>query len=153
MGAPSGTPHQNSDNSVRLVIGSRFENLALVHALIEGLARERRLDEDTTQALLYAVIEAGTNAIQHGNVFAADKSVTFDFRLTDGTLEVQVDDRGHGFDPEKLVNPTDESALLSTHGRGIYLMRQLVDEVSFDIRPDHGTTVRLKKTFAARSST
>lgn len=145
MGAPLGSPSLNSDSDIRLVIGSRFENLAVVHALIEGLARHRGWDEDTTQALLYAVIEAGTNAIQHGNVFAENKSVTFEFRLVDGVLLVRVDDRGKGFDPSQLVNPTDESALLETHGRGIFLMRQLVDEVSFDIRPDHGTTVVLRK--------
>jgi len=145
MGAPNGSPSQNSDNAIRLVIGSRFENLAVVHALIEGLARERKWDEDTTQALLYAVIEAGTNAIQHGNVFAENKSVTFEFQVEGNALWVQVDDRGRGFDPTKVGNPTDESALLETHGRGIFLMKQLVDEVAFDVRPDHGTTVRLKK--------
>lgn len=145
MGAPHGSPSQNSDSDVRLVIGSRFENLAVVHALIEGLARARRWDDDTTQALLYAVIEAGTNAIQHGNVFAQNKSVTFEFQVVEGALLVQVDDRGKGFDPSRVANPTDESALLETHGRGIFLMRQLVDDVSFDMRPDHGTTVRLRK--------
>ncbi len=145
MGAPHGSPSLNSESDIRLIIGSRFENLAVVHALIEGLARARGWDEDTTQALLYAVIEAGTNAIQHGNVFAENKSVSFDFRLADGSLVVQVDDRGKGFDPSKVANPTDESSLLETHGRGIFLMRQLVDDVSFDIRPDHGTTVLLRK--------
>lgn len=145
MGAPHGSPSQNNENAVRLVIGSRFENLAVVHALIEGIARERRIDEDTTQALLYAVIEAGTNAIQHGNVFAEDKSVTFEFQVEDGVLVVQVDDRGQGFDPTRVGDPTDASSLLETHGRGIFLMKQLVDDVSFDVRPDHGTTVRLRK--------
>lgn len=145
---PHGTPSQNSDSDIRIVIGSRFENLAVVHAVIEGLARERRIDEDTTQALLYAVIEAGTNAIQHGNVFAEDKSVSFEFRVVEGALVVQVEDRGRGFDPTQVGNPTDESALLETHGRGIFLMRQLVDDVSFDVRPDHGTTVRLRKALA-----
>lgn len=148
MGAPHGSPSPNNENAVRLVIGSRFENLAVVHALIEGIARARKIDEDTTQALLYAVIEAGTNAIQHGNVFAEDKSVTFEFQVEDGVLVVQVDDRGQGFDPSKVGNPTDESALLETHGRGIFLMRQLVDDVTFDVRPDHGTTVRLRKALA-----
>ena len=145
MGAPSGTPSPSSESEVRLVIGSRFENLALVHALIEGIARQHGIDEETTQALLYAVIEAGTNAIQHGNVFAEDKAVTFDFRVHNGGIEVQVDDSGKGFDPGRVGDPTDASALLSPHGRGLYLMRELMDEVTFDVRPDQGTTVRLKK--------
>src|SRR5512132_3134073 len=101
MGAPHGSPSLNNENAVRLVIGSRFENLAVVHALIEGIARERKIDEDTTQALLYAIIEACTNAIQHVNVFAEDRWVTFDFVVENGVLVVRVDDRGHGFDPSK----------------------------------------------------
>jgi serine/threonine-protein kinase RsbW len=145
MGAPSRTPSSNSDSEIRLVIGSRFENLALVHALIEGIARQHEIGEETTQALLYAVIEAGTNAIQHGNVFADDKAVTFDFRVAGDGIEIQVEDHGRGFDPAGVGNPTDASALLSPHGRGLYLMRELMDEVSFDVRPDQGTTVRLRK--------
>jgi serine/threonine-protein kinase RsbW len=74
--------------------------------------------------------------------------VTFNFLVEDEVLVVQVDDRGQGFDPSKVGNPTDESSLLETHGRGIFLMRQLVDDVSFDVRPDHGTTVRLRKALA-----
>ena len=93
----------------------------------------------------YAVIEAGTNAIQHGNVFAADKSVTFIFQVSATEIAVRVDDHGRGFDASKVQNPTDPSNLLDPHGRGIYLMRELMDEVTFETRADHGTTVTLRK--------
>ena len=138
-------PARNSDSDVRFAIGSRLELLALVHAVIEGLAREQGLDEETTMALQVAVIEAGTNAIQHGNVFAENKAVTFDFQMRAGGIEVQVEDFGEGFDPKRVADPTDPSALLSPHGRGLFLMRSLMDEVTFDVRPDHGTRVRLRK--------
>jgi serine/threonine-protein kinase RsbW len=137
----------NSDQSgtVLLTIGSRLENLAVVHALIEGLARQHDLDEETTTALQVAVIEAGTNAIQHGNVFATDKLVLFEFRIHPDEVCVWVKDYGKGFDPKKVVDPTAQSALLDPHGRGLYLMRSMVDDVSFETREDHGTTVCLKK--------
>ncbi len=99
-------------------------------------------------ALQIAVIEAGTNAIQHGNAFAEDKSVTFDFTVDPKDIRVRVDDFGEGFDPSKVGNPTDDSNLLSPHGRGLYLMRSLMDEVTFRTRDDHGTTVVLRKTRA-----
>jgi serine/threonine-protein kinase RsbW len=146
--APS-QAHQNSESAIRLAIGSRLELLSLIHALIEGIAREQNLDEETTMALQVAIIEAGTNAIQHGNVFAETKAVTFDFRVENGGIEVAVEDYGKGFDPAKVADPTDPSALLSPHGRGLFLMRSLMDEVTFDVRPDHGTTVRLRKTLRA----
>lgn len=137
---------QDSESAIRLAIGSRLELLSLIHAIIEGIAREQKLNEETTMALQVAVIEAGTNAIQHGNVFAETKAVKFDFLVQNGGIEIQVDDYGKGFDPSQVEDPTsDETHLLSPHGRGLFLMRSLMDEVTFEERPDHGTTVRLKK--------
>src|SRR6267142_3076562 len=103
----------SDDDVIRLAIGSRLELLALVHDIIEGLAREHGLDGETTMALEVAVIEAGTNAIQHGNVFATNKAVTFEFLVRNGGIEVQVDDFGEGFDPSRVANPTEGAALLS----------------------------------------
>jgi len=109
------------------------------------LGRQYELDEELTGALQIAVIEAGTNAIQHGNVFAEDKAVTFEFAVDPKGVVVEVEDHGSGFDPNRVQDPTDSSALLNPHGRGLYLMRSLVDEVTFETRPDHGTRVRLRK--------
>jgi serine/threonine-protein kinase RsbW len=142
-GAVSG-PH-NSGDHVRLTIGSRLEQLAMVHALIEGLSRQYELDEETSNAILVAVIEAGTNAIQHGNAFDEAKLVTFEFTVHAEDIVVRVDDYGKGFDPAKVANPTDEAQLLNPHGRGLYLMRSLMDEVNFQTRPDAGTSVTLRK--------
>lgn len=140
------TPSQDDCGAITLTIGSRLELLSMVHALIEGIARQFDLDEDTLSALMIAVIEAGTNAIQHGNAFADDKTVTFEFRVSAGDVRVRVDDHGTGFDPAKVEDPTDPSNLLDPNGRGLFLMRKLMDEVKFDTRGDHGTTVRLRKT-------
>ena len=145
MGAVVPTPSPDERGTITLTIGSRLEFLSMVHALIEGIARQFELDDDTSSALMIAVIEAGTNAIQHGNAFADDKTVTFIFRVSTGDVTVQVDDHGKGFDPGKVEDPTDPSNLLDPNGRGLYLMRTLMDEVHFKTRIDHGTTVRLRK--------
>ena len=145
MGAAEPTPRQDEGGAITLTIGSRLELLSLVHALIQEIAGQFELDEKTTDELTYAVIEAGTNAIQHGNVFATDKSVTFTFHVGTAEVSVRVDDHGNGFDPSKVANPTNPSNLLDPSGRGIYLMRELMDEVTFETRDDHGTTVRLRK--------
>lgn len=146
MGAAEPTPTQDEGGAVTLTIGSRLELLSLVHALIREIAGQYELDEKLVDEVTYAVIEAGTNAIQHGNVFAADKTVTFTFQVGPKEIAVRVDDHGRGFDPSKIGNPTDPSNLLDPHGRGIYLMRELMDEVTFQTRGDHGTTVTLRKT-------
>jgi serine/threonine-protein kinase RsbW len=140
-------PSQNSDQSgtISLTIGSRLELLSMVHALIEGIARQYELDEETTTALQIAVIEAGTNAIQHGNVFASDKTVRFEFKVSPNEICVWIEDFGKGFDPKKVADPTDPSQLLDPHGRGLYLMKSLMDDVLCETRQDHGTTICLKK--------
>jgi serine/threonine-protein kinase RsbW len=149
MGGASTTPPPNGTDTIRLTIGSRLELLSMVHAVISQICDEHGLDDSVRDALLIAVIEAGTNAIQHGNCFAADKSVEFDFQVNEEAIVVEVDDYGSGFDEKRVENPTDPSTLLNPHGRGLYLMRELMDEVSFDVRPDHGTRVRLRKSFVS----
>src|SRR2546428_6867553 len=120
MGAAPMNATGDSGDTIRLTIGSRLEQLSMVHALIKGLALQYELGEKTEEDLLIAVIEAGTNAIQHGNVFADDKSVTFDFIVHPDDIVVRGDDFGEGLDPGEVANPTDESHLLNPHGRGLY---------------------------------
>ena len=145
MGGDLTSPSLNGTDNIRLTIGSRLELLSMVHALITQISRQYELSEDFENALLIAVIEAGTNAIQHGNCFAEDKSVAFEFSVGTQEIIVAVDDFGTGFDPKMVENPTDESTLLNPHGRGLYLMRELMDDVRFDVRADHGTRVLLRK--------
>jgi len=116
-----------------------------VHALLEELGQRHGMDEDYVNSLLIAVIEAGTNAVQHGNMFADDKVVKFEVTVDPGNVHVRVDDLGRGFDPSRVLNPTEGEQLLSPHGRGLFLMRQLMDEVKFETGPEHGTTVFLRK--------
>jgi len=135
----------NSSETVHLTIPSRLEELAQVHALLEELGQRHGMDEDYVNSLLIAVIEAGTNAVQHGNMFADDKVVKFEVTVDPGNVHVRVDDLGRGFDPSRVLNPTEGEQLLSPHGRGLFLMRQLMDEVKFETGPEHGTTVFLRK--------
>lgn len=148
MGGAPTHPSANGTDTIRLTIGSRLELLSMVHAVISQISRHYELSDDTESALLIAVIEAGTNAIQHGNCFASEKSVEFDFHVWPAEIVIEVDDYGTGFDPAKVGDPTDSSTLLNPHGRGLYLMRELMDEVTFDVREDHGTRVRLRKSRA-----
>ncbi|HEX3113709.1 MAG TPA: ATP-binding protein [Candidatus Eisenbacteria bacterium] len=140
-----GGARPNSSETVHLTIPSRLEELAQVHALLEELGQRHGMDEDYVNSLLIAVIEAGTNAVQHGNMFADDKVVKFEVTVDPGNVHVRVDDLGHGFDPSRVLNPTEGEQLLSPHGRGLFLMRQLMDEVKFETGPEHGTTVFLRK--------
>jgi len=89
-----------------------------------------------------AVREALANAIIHGNRQDPHKSVYVNIICKDGEISITVRDEGQGFDASAVADPTAQEKLKLNHGRGIYLMRALMDEVSFD---RNGTVVRMRK--------
>jgi serine/threonine-protein kinase RsbW len=90
-----------------------------------------------------ALLEALANAVIHGNGDSSCKSVNVACRCyMDGEVAITVRDEGRGFDPCVLVDPTLRENLLITHGRGIYLMKTLMDEVSFE---EGGAVVMMRK--------
>lgn len=90
-----------------------------------------------------ALHEALTNAVVHGSHEDPSKSVYVVCRCCiDGEVSITVRDQGQGFDPGCIPDPTTPENLLSIHGRGIYLMHALMDEVSFD---EGGVVVCMRK--------
>ena len=100
---------------------------------------------DDVELIGLAIREALSNALIHGNRYDVEKPITISVTIKDdGSLFVSVKDFGSGFDPNALPNPLAVENLLRNHGRGIFLMRQLMDEVEFSF--DHGTEVRMRRT-------
>jgi serine/threonine-protein kinase RsbW len=90
-----------------------------------------------------AVREAISNAVIHGNHEDPCKRVHVMCRChSDGEVRITVRDEGAGFKSDAVPDPTSPENRLSTHGRGIYLMRMLMDEVSF---VKGGSVVRMRK--------
>ena len=106
---------------------------------INGVAR---LDDGTFYRLLVAGTEAVNNGILHGNKGDARKRVRVTCVLEKDELIFRVQDEGKGFRPEEVPDPLEEKNLLKTSGRGIFLMRSLIDKVSFKMRKE-GTEVEL----------
>jgi len=98
-----------------------------------------------------ALREAVSNAILHGNRSEARKLVHVRCccEATNGVFIV-VRDQGHGFDPDVALNPLAVENLLAEHGRGIYLMKFAVDEVSFE---RGGTEVHIRKNSGIEQAT
>ena len=90
-----------------------------------------------------ALREALANAIMHGCKADPDKqiecSVTGD---KDHGILIVVRDPGHGFDPAALPSPTEGENLFSDHGRGIYLINKLMDEVKYN---RNGSEIHMRK--------
>ncbi|MFQ5628471.1 MAG: ATP-binding protein, partial [bacterium] len=84
------------------------------------------------------------NAIIHGNKQDQKKKVYLNIFIDNNTLKVVVQDEGKGFNPESLPDPLDPDNLLKESGRGIFILKSLMDDVSFDFSPK-GTILTLIK--------
>ena len=84
--------------------------------------------------------EALSNAMLYGNGHDPSKRVRVEVTLGQGEITARVTDQGNGFDPHAVPDPTTPENLLKTGGRGLFLMRQLLDEVMFN---DEGNQVTL----------
>jgi serine/threonine-protein kinase RsbW len=95
-----------------------------------------------TETISLAVQEAVINAMVHGNHRDPAKTVRVSVGVNEHCdLLIVVKDAGAGFDPDRIADPTDPQHLLVDHGRGIFLMNQLMDRVDFKF--DHGTEVHM----------
>ncbi|MBM3287181.1 MAG: ATP-binding protein [Candidatus Eisenbacteria bacterium] len=126
---------------------SRLELLPVLDRLVQGITEQMEFDEDAAGEVAISVIEAGTNAIQHGHKHNQEKQVDFRFDMRPDYLLVTVVDSGPGFEPDMIPrnDPSNPEDLMRSSGRGIYIMRRMMDQVDFDIDPARGTRVLLKK--------
>jgi len=82
--------------------------------------------------LRVGVSEALANAMLYGNASDPDKRVLVEAHFTANSVVVRVTDEGSGFDPDALPDPTLPANRTRPHGRGIFLIRQLMDRVEFN---------------------
>ncbi len=88
--------------------------------------------------LRVALAEALANAIVYGNRLDPNKRVQVTLRQVGETVQVLVEDQGEGFDPDGIPDPTHPDCVGRVAGRGLFLIRELVDELDFN---DEGTSL------------
>ena len=115
-----------------LEIKSDFQEVPKVEALIDKVCGSLGVNEDFYGNVLIAVTEAVNNAIIHGNLNQAN--LTVDLSVGDKPEEFcfSVEDKGAGFDFNNLPDPTAPENIMKENGRGIFLMKNLADELEFE---------------------
>ena len=114
-------------------IESQLKNLTLVETLIDQVCEDLKVSEDSYGNILIAVTEAVNNAIVHGNKNVPTKKVHVDVVKEEKAVVFMVTDEGDGFDFSNLPDPTAPENIERPDGRGIFLMKNLSDEVVFDL--------------------
>ena len=135
--------HSVPFGELRQSLSSKVATISpFVDQLMRFVLNFRRADESEIDIEM-ALREALANAVIHGNGDDSCKSVYVTCRCyMDGEVSIMVRDEGRGFDSNAVQDPTSLENLLFTHGRGIYLMKTLMDEVSFE---EGGSIVRMRK--------
>jgi serine/threonine-protein kinase RsbW len=115
--------------------------------------REVGFDQDRLRLnFRVGLTEALANAMLYGNCRDPRKRVKVEAIFSAREIRVQITDEGHGFDPEKVMDPTIPANRVRPGGRGIFLIRKLMDRVEFNEMGNSITMTLLSRDAASRQS-
>jgi serine/threonine-protein kinase RsbW len=125
---------------------SDYKYLNLVDVLCGEIMADMNFTREAQNEISISVIEACTNALEHGNECCPEKSVRAAFEKLPDRLVIEVFDHGSGFDhKEYMQHIPDPSNIHKLRGRGIFIMNAMMDGLSFEMLPKGGMMVKLEK--------
>ena len=126
---------------ISIQIPSMPENIRIVESFIDNAKERFHITDDIYGNIMVAVTESVNNAIKHGNSSDKSKVVNISLSIEPKSLKFVIQDQGSGFDPDSLPDPTLPENISKPDGRGIFLMRNLCDELVFS---DEGRMVEMR---------
>jgi serine/threonine-protein kinase RsbW len=133
-----------AEYEVDIIINSNYKFIDIGHDVVKYVCNLIGFDEDTTHWIILAVREGISNAIKHGNKLDESKKVKILLVYENKELHVSIEDQGEGFNPESVDNPLLPDNLLKSTGRGIFYIKNFMDEVKYEFR-DGKTILKMKK--------
>ncbi len=126
-----------------LTIPSDLRLLALARAFVEAVCQVAGLDERAAHAVVLATDEAANNVMRHAHHHNPDAPLTIQCFIHPDSIEIRLHDEGAPFDLSAVpqLNPAE----LRVGGRGVFLMRKLMDELEVQPRGERGNTLRMVK--------
>ena len=128
-----------------LTIPSDLRLLALARAFVEAVCQLANLDDNATHAVVLATDEATNNVMRHAHEDRPDAILNIQCFIRADRLEIRLHDEGPPFDLDTV--PLLEPGELRAGGRGVFLMRRLMDELSVVSRAGRGNTLSMVKLF------
>ena len=143
----------DTEHSQQLTVPGQFEYLAQIAGFVTQAARNAGLNDDDVFHVEMAVDEACSNIIEHAYQ-SRQGNIELKCSMPEpGQLAIVIHDDGEPFDPDTIPTPTisDQVHLdqVNEGGLGLYFIRKLMDEVSFEFQPDRGNTLYMIKRRAA----
>ncbi len=120
-------------------------SIALMEVVLDYLiARVEKIGVTSEEQsnLRVALSEAFINAVKHGNKFDAGKAVHISADISPHEARFTIEDQGEGFDVSKIPDPRDQSNLFKPSGRGVLIIQNIMDEVSYSERGNSLTMIK-----------
>lgn len=130
------------DTPVYLQFLSYYEEIDTVSAHVLRDMDETGYSDESIRKMKLTITELLANAIGHGNKDDHSKKVTMGHIVENTAVTVAVMDEGDGFNPSDIPDPTLPENLIKDHGRGLYIVRNHVDEIHFNKK---GSRVLIRK--------
>ncbi len=121
-----------NNGNFRLVLPSSIEFLEEVDEVTSQISKECRFSDSVADDLSICVTELFNNAIHHGNMDDETKKVIILYKLLTRGLEITISDEGKGYNPEDISDPLDPDNIMASGGRGIFLVKKLMNR--FEVR-------------------
>lgn len=126
----------------KIAVPSKIKYVREISSKILKKLEPLNIDKSVLFDIRLCVEETVRNAIEHGNRNDEKLKIKINYRIEKKRFVFEVEDEGAGFDYKGLPDPTHKNNIMKNNGRGVYLVRYLMDEVEFN---DKGNRVRITK--------
>lgn len=137
-----------NDIALEITIPNQTRYLSMIGRIGENMAKEIEASEGEREALAMqlttVLTEALVNAIKHANCADPDKEIQICINISGKELAIRVYDSGCGFDLNSVPTPGCDANALEETGRGIFIIRSLMDSVEYK-RANGGNVLEMKK--------
>jgi len=126
---------------------AKFEYLDEIREFVGEIARQGGFGDKDVYNIQLATDEAASNVIEHAYEKITDGILELACGVRDDLITIVLIDHGESFDPSEIPLP-DLKADLSARkigGLGIFLMRKLMDEVHYEVKPNEGNVLTMTK--------
>ena len=124
-------PNWRQDGSYELVIASDLGQVAHVQEQIAQRLQQCHFEDRDIFGIKLALEEALVNAIKHGNRLDSRKKVRIQIHVSRERIDIGIIDEGPGFNPAQVADPLAAENLECPNGRGLFLMRHYMTEVTY----------------------
>lgn len=128
------------------IFQSNPDDVDIVVKILEKLCEKHKFNNDIMGTCMICITEAFNNAVKHGNKLNSSKNVHLKIVITESEIITTVVDQGEGFIEEQVADPLADENILNSSGRGVHIIKQMMDNVKIISSPS-GTTIKLSKKY------